>query len=394
MKNYYRLTFPERQLLYVNNKLPYIVFTLDQYVDGECLKEAVRRAVKVHPLFEQKIEKKISGYYFCNNNNTIEIKINANSYGENGFPWIITYNKNKIIFVGHHFLTDANGALSFVKTVLLFYYKKPDTDTVSLNISNVIKKTSTKKDKKFSLKINKPSTIEEHNFEKGKRCHFAIDYDDIDKLSKKYKISNSILLTSIFGKGMSVLSENKDKNVVIDLLVDLRYRMGVVTDRNFATVCKLGFNTKNIQNENFEKRANNFMHQFNLYKNSDYLKNIVNHWYRFRYISVSEYIVKRNFTKNHYNPCLHMSLSYIPNIDWPDNLQKHVRKIDLVPYKECSPPISALAVRYKNKIYCNLVATTKDNIFINTIKNELDNHNVHYDFGYSDYYFIEDKLKI
>lgn len=106
---------------------PMLKVAMKENIDHVRLEDAVYRAIRFHPLFGTQVG--FDRTYFLETNNRPLKLIHAKEserplqFGQdtNGYPWQICWSGKELCFEWSHGVTDANGALDFLRTILSMY---------------------------------------------------------------------------------------------------------------------------------------------------------------------------------------------------------------------------------------------------------------------------------
>jgi len=222
-----------------------LVYELYEDVDGILLKDAVNKAMDYHPVFKSKIVKSFGTYYIEENTKeavVIELPWEKSIvYGTkefNEFPWLCAYTENKITFVAAHFLTDGAGEISFMKTVLRFYFegkgaKFPSdfglVSDIKATYVDAFKKTGINKAKKAitTLKTVSATKVPDEFYDFSKTdfenivYYFIINKEDIHKLGTESETSSASVLAALGCRAYAKAASLKSGFVTASIACDL-----------------------------------------------------------------------------------------------------------------------------------------------------------------------------
>lgn len=224
---------------------------LKSKINKNILEIAIDKALKCYPSFKVKIGTGFFWNYFEYNFKKpiveeesgipceyIDVKEN------NDYIFKITYFKNKINLDVFHVLTDGNGAIQFLKSILYNYLNikyniESSEDTVVSDISyqdQYLKcydkkiKVSSNSKSAFQLKDKVIKNI-------NNTYHYIINVNEIRKVCKGYNVTITEYLTAvyIYALYLSMYKKDSKKEIIITVPINLRKYYQVNTLSNFFT---------------------------------------------------------------------------------------------------------------------------------------------------------------
>ena len=222
---------------------PFFKVQFVEKVDAERLHNAVKCALKEHPLFACTI---VYDKRFYLEEHDKEFKLfNTNeenrplTYGDatNGFLWQICYDDYNVIFEWFHAISDGRGGYEFFASVLSHYFnvERP----VELNLDLGLESLYDKKEKGTPEKKQAKGFKAEHMpyMKRGYRtdCHILkAPMKEVLSVSKKNDSSPAAVLPPLFAMAMRKnLSERiKNRNVSCNIIIDCRKPMKFKTMHN------------------------------------------------------------------------------------------------------------------------------------------------------------------
>ena len=212
-------------------------------VDAERLYDAVKRALKDHPLFACTIVYD-KGYYLEEHDKEFSL-FNVNEenrplkYGDdtNGFLWQICYDDYHVTFEWCHAISDGRGGYEFFASVLSNYFnvERP----VELNLNLGLESLYDKKEKGIPQKKQAKGFQAKHMpyMKRGYRtdCHvLKVPMKEVLSVSKKNDSSPAAVIAPLFSMAMRKnLSERiKNRNVSCNVIIDCRAPMKFKTMHN------------------------------------------------------------------------------------------------------------------------------------------------------------------
>ena len=221
-------------------------------VDVKRLYDAVKRALKDHPLFACTIvyDKK---YYLEEIDNDFSFyNVNEENrpliYGDdtNGYLWQICYDDYHVVFEWCHAISDGRGGFEFFTSILSYYFnvEKP----VEVNLDLGLESLYDKKEKGIPQK-KQPNGFKAKHMPYIKRgyktdCHILkVPMKEILTVSKKNDSSPAAVLPPLFSMAIrkSLSKKIKNRNVCCNLIIDCRAPMKFKTMHNCVLSKKITY---------------------------------------------------------------------------------------------------------------------------------------------------------
>ena len=231
---------------------PFFKVQFVQKIDVELLYNAVKSALKDHPLFACTIVYDKQYYLEEHDKEFRFFNVNEENrpleYGDatNGFLWQICYDDYHVIFEWCHAISDGRGGYEFFASVLSHYFgvKRP----VELNFDLGLERFYDKKEKGIPQK-KQPNGFKAKNIPYIKRgyktdCHILkVPMKEILAVSKKNDSSPAGVLPPLFSMAMRKnLSERiKNRNVCCSVIIDCRKPMQFKTMHNCVLSKKITY---------------------------------------------------------------------------------------------------------------------------------------------------------
>ena len=231
---------------------PFFKVQFVEKVDAECLYNAVKCALKDHPLFACTI-----GYdkqYYLEEHDKEFSLFNVNEenrplkYGDdtNGFLWQICYDDYHVIFEWCHAISDGRGGSEFFSSVLSYYFNVKRQ--VELNLDLGLESLYDKSEKGLPQKKQAPGFKAKHMpyMKRGYKtdCHILkVPMKEVLSVSKKNDSSPAAVLPPLFSMAMRKnLSERiKNRNVCCNIIIDCRTPMKFKTMHNCVLTKKITY---------------------------------------------------------------------------------------------------------------------------------------------------------
>ena len=221
-------------------------------VDVERLYDAVKLALKDHPLFACTIvydkqyyleehDKEFSFYNINEENRPLK-------YGDdtNGYLWQICYDDYHVIFEWCHAISDGRGGLEFFSSVLSYYFnvKKTVEQYFGLGLESLYNK----KEKGIPQK-KQPNGFKAKHMPYIKRgyltdCHILkVPMKEILTVAKKNDSSPAAVIPPLFSMAMrkNLSDKIKNRNVCCNLIIDCRAPMKYKTMHNCVLSKKITY---------------------------------------------------------------------------------------------------------------------------------------------------------
>ena len=310
---------------------------LYENIDKAILQESLHRTLEDYPLFLSRLEKGLFWYYLETSNEkpmvTKEQNILCDRLDEDLLFRVSYYNK-RINLEVYHALTDATGALSFLKTLITNYliikyniqknflvddssiYEKED-DSFEKYYKKSTKLKLPKDDKAYNLKGIK------HPEDRLQIIEGVVSTKDVLSLAKSYKTTVTVYLTSILisSIGATMSRKEKRKPVVITIPVNLRKYFKSNTARNF-------FNTITVSYK-FNEDNENLDHQMNALA---VLENVF--IIRLVPVFIKDIVLKYFHMKSRGEQTI--ALSNVGIVEMPKELQKYIKLFDVFASTDCT----------------------------------------------------------
>ena len=231
---------------------PFFKVQFVEKVDAERLYDAVKRALKEHPLFACTV---VYDKQYCLEEHDAEFRFfNANEesrplvYGDatNGYLWQICYDDYHVIFEWCHVISDGRGGYEFFASVLSHYFnvERP----VEINLDLGLESLYDKKEEGISQKKQAKGFKAKHMpyMKRGYRtdCHILkVPMKEVLAVSKKNDSSPAAVLPPLFAMAMRRnLSEHiKNRNVCCNVIIDCRKPMNFKTMHNCVLSKKITY---------------------------------------------------------------------------------------------------------------------------------------------------------
>lgn len=240
----------------VLENIPLFTVCFKAPIDPIRLESAVCQAIKACPLFGTKVmfDKE---YYLVDNDKPIRI-IHAGSHerplefgkSTNDYPWQICYDNNVMTFEWLHAITDGNGALDFVRMILLAYCKVDFPVSKKTYIIAPGLEPFYDKEEEGKEYPRDPDGFSFKDFPLIKNRGFKSDYhlltaqtSEIVGCARASESSVAPVLAVLFSKAlrMHLPKKAKNRNVACNVAVDLRRPLGYETMHNCVDLPRITY---------------------------------------------------------------------------------------------------------------------------------------------------------
>ena len=237
---------------YTNNNTFRLSVVLKEKVNPSYLKDAVIRTLIDYPSYKVKIRAGFFWNYFEKNDNDVIIEEESempcqsiNFVMNNDYLFKVTYFDKKINVDMCHMLTDGMGGVIFIKSIIYNYLNiKYDLD---IKVEDKYYDAGYGRDQylrrydKSMFSVDKSKNIflikDKYNIDINKTYHYIIDVDMFKKVCKKYNVSVTVLLTSLYVLALynTVYDKKSGRDIYINVPVDMRKHFNVYAFSNFFT---------------------------------------------------------------------------------------------------------------------------------------------------------------
>lgn len=247
MKNYYQLGVMDVYPIVANRTMientPFMQIKLKEKVNKERLYQAVKAALKDHPLFSCTI--KYDKYYYLEPLENDFSLINASEsdrplcFGDNtdGYLWQLCYEGNTIIFEWCHAVSDGRGGHAFITSLLCHYFNVDIKvkQCFNLGLESFYDKNEPGIPQKFQEKGFAAKDLP--YFKRGYKtdCHILkAPMSQVLTAAKRNDSSPAAVLPPLFSMAMRkhINPSAKNKNVRCNVVIDCRNPMKFETMHN------------------------------------------------------------------------------------------------------------------------------------------------------------------
>jgi len=298
---------------------------------------------------------------------------------------VIVY-KNRIALEIYHALTDGNGAMVFLKTLVAEYLRErygaqipfthgvldcdeapKDEELEDSFLKHVGDYSASRKDKD-AYKITGTQEAGIYN----NVIIGQMNVEDVVRLSKGYGVSVTAFLSSVLiaalidDQNKYVPNKKRQKPVKLMMPVNLRKMFGSVTLRNFVSFVNPGVDPR-MGEYTFEEIVKSVHHQMGMEitdknmmsKITPNVKSETNIILRFAPLFIKNFAIKTVFTiTGEKKSC--MTFSNLGNIELPEEMKKYVQRFDFIVGPPSSGTYNCGVISYGGKLYVSFLSKIKE----------------------------------
>ena len=263
---------------YTNNNTFRLSVVLKEKINPSYLKDAVIRTLIDYPSYKVKIRAGFFWNYFEKNDNDVIIEEenempceSINFVMNNDYLFKVTYFDKKINVDMCHMLTDGMGGTIFIKSIIYNYLNI--VKDMNIKIEDKYYDAGYGRDQylrrydKSMFSVDKSKNIflikDKYDINVNKTYHYIISVNDIKEVSKKYGVSITVLLTSLYVLTLynTVYDKKSNKDIYINVPVDMRKHFNVYAFSNFFTCMDIKANI-NRSDVDFESVLEQIKNEF------------------------------------------------------------------------------------------------------------------------------------
>ena len=263
---------------YTNNNTFRLSVVLKEKINPSYLKDAVLRTLIDYPSYKVKIRAGFFWNYFEKNDNDVIIEeVNEMPCESiifvmnNDYLFKVTYFDKKINVDMCHMLTDGMGGTIFIKSIIYNYLNI--VKDMNIKIEDKYYDAGYGRDQylrrydKSMFSVDKSKNIflikDKYDINVNKTYHYIISVNDIKEVSKKYGVSITVLLTSLYVLALynTVYDKKSNKDIYINVPVDMRKHFNVYAFSNFFTCMDIKANI-NRSDVDFESVLEQIKNEF------------------------------------------------------------------------------------------------------------------------------------
>ena len=359
--------------------------TLKDKIDENILQEALDNVIDRFPTFKYKLKQGLFWCYFkqIKENPLIEEDYNnpmlrINFKNHRNYLFRVRYYENRIAVEFFHALTDGNGAIKFISTLVGEYIKLKYKTNINYNEyvlnpkDKVLKEEYSDDFKKYARKVGNLVHEKPAYHYKGKIIDNddlnvitgKIKIDDLKKLTKKYNCTITCLIASLYILSIQELynKEHKKSNkpIKISIPVNLRNYYKSNTMRNFSSYINVGIDTiygnysleeiieivKCSMKLNLNEKIINAKITANVKLSRNYFIRLLPMFIKKHIMSFTEKMMGDRYCS--------ITLSNLGIITLPKEMEKYVYEVGALIGKSRGKPASSAMVGYNGNIYLTI----------------------------------------
>lgn len=404
--DYYDLSFSDQIIAAFDFGLPLFTFKLKKEINEEKLAEAVSEALLKHPLYKSRLVFEDGLYKYAHNdlkpvifhrtwNEPIKYGVKENNF----FPWIVMWEKNEIHFTAAHSLSDGGGASRFIKSVLVSYLEKADgikfSPNVDISVADAERTTELSSEKHLDESnqpmfvpkerdvIDTSPDIYENDISKISAYDISIKKSDIAHLAKESGTTTSAVLSSVLAIAYDKMLGVDEGNIKIEVPFDLRKFWNSVTDHNFDGMARLYYDIKKLKGKDFNLVQTAFRSQLDINMEISNQINNFNQEYKMKEMlkanpTMLEQMMK-SLTDRLFLPKASIVLTHLGNLGYPQELLNEILDFKFTNRVFPGSMMAAVGFVHNEYVTLNMVQATKNDIYIDKIKETLEEHNIPYE---------------
>ena len=364
---------------------------LDQKVNSEILHQALLRTIKRFPSMSVRLRKGLFWYYLDSIKNPPEVQEDVKNpcakmdfKKRNGYMFRVRYYENRIAAEFFHVLTDGTGGMVFLKTLVAEYMEIKNGEKIPRGNGILdCKEEPTEEETEDSfLRHARKATLSVGD---SKAWHIkgtkeSAGYMNVitaiipaSQLRTKAKEHNATVTEYLLTHMLLALEElqrSKEKGkklpIKINVPINLRKFYGSKTLRNFANYMNIGIEPE-LGTYTFEETLTLVKHQIGLMAtekimNGRFSSNVSNEkniLLRLTPLVIKEPVMKLAFLING-DRISTTILSNIGKIDLPEEMARHITRIDFMLGVQAQNPVACACVTFQDNCCINLTRSIKE----------------------------------
>ena len=375
------------------NNLFRISITLKEPIDKEILQSALDVTVKRFPSIAVRVRRGVFWYYLE------EIPKAPNVRQDTCYPlsrmpfndirkcaFRVLYYENRIAVEIFHALTDGNGGMIFLKTLVAEYLSQKHGITIPSN-SGVLDRSEEPSDAELEDSFlknegNVSSGRQESNAYRLKGIHEndgflhltsgVMDVNQVLQIAKSYNVTLTELITSVMIASIieiqneKVPNRNLQKPVKVLVPVNLRKMFESISLRNFVLYITPGINPR-MGDYSFEEITKIVHHKMGIELNNKHMSSLITANVKAEKIlllKIMPLFIKNIALKTVYNmvgekkSCL--TLSNLGVVKLPEEMSQYVERVDFVLGIQATGTNNCGVLSFGDKLYINIIRNIKE----------------------------------
>lgn len=325
-------------------------------IDEEILQEALDKSLEEYPFFRSALKRGLFWYYLETSSLIPKVTKEENVVCDRidtDLLFRVSYYRKRINLEVYHALTDGTGTLYFLRSLVTNYLviKYKIKERIILDNSSIHEKEvdSFEQYYKSSKKLTIPKNEIAHNL-KGNRypenhlqvIEGIVSTKEVLRLSKKYKTTVTIYLTSLLIKSIADTMSRKDKKkpIVVTIPVNLRKYFKSNTARNFFNTITVRYKFED-DTDNLENIIQSVDEQFKKKLTKEYLDKQMNSLAFLENVFIIRLVpvfIKDLVLKYFHNRSKKEQTTVLSNIgivNMPKELQNYIKLFDVFASTDC-----------------------------------------------------------
>ncbi len=410
----YLMEFNEQLGAYFNNRFPVFCFQMEEAVDCDKLTRAVCESLKYHPIFATRMMRGTNGQFWLEENSSEPVirKCQWNDrilYGTkemHEFPWIITYCENQILFSCSHALSDGNGVLTFMHSVLGFYLyyqgkierkildachpSDPDRTTENSSLANVDPDNVPLGNAKMHQPAILPESMYAAEQDEINSYRFTLPLEAIEKKAKDAEVTTFAVISAFLARGMEHMINMPDADIQVCVAVNLRKMFESVTEHNFTHTALLNYPVGKCSKLPMEMVETMFRSQLDLSTERSNLINTFNQASAGMQALEADPKFLEKCYKQIYNmlylPQASFVYTHLTKLPFQECILDHLKDFEIIGTPENNKLIVVLARTLRDNVSMAVYQATKKDCLINCVEEVLREEKMPYQIEKMDYH--------
>lgn len=397
--NRYCLSYREQRYAAIRQVIPDIRIRLRSKVDPDRLFASVTEALEYHPLFKTRMIRDHGLYWLVKNEAEPVIREEQWEtplvFGRNTdhrFPWAITYSENQILFTASHALSDGNGYLAFLRTVLILYLRNCGvafSEEVLHDLSRI--KSAADKDlyNPYELFCDMPSSppgvpvfppasmLPDDAFETDIRkistYKVSFDRDELRQAAGCSETSLFSVMACMLARATEHTFRMNEGFIEVRIPVDLRAFFPVITEHNFVYGFSLHYDVEKMKHLPSERVETAFRSQLDLFVDRDNLIQKMKQDQK-RYALLKQHPEALDAMSIEAEtpplPLAKIMYSHITRIDFPAEFEDQIAEFGYVTGSRADHYLLFMAMTRGSRIEFSVQQATRSDSLIQALKDE------------------------
>lgn len=402
--NSYELSFSDQIIAAFDTGLPLFSFRLKEKINEDILKEAVNEALLKHPLYRSRLIFEDGLYKYVDNalepvivHSKWDDPVKYGTEKNNYYPWVIIPGEYEINFTAAHSLSDGGGASRFIKSVLVSYLEKTGkqfSSGIDICIDDAERTTEISGEKhrdkdiealfvpKERKVIDTSPDLYEDDINKLSAFDITIKQSDIKKLSSASETTAFAPLAAILAIAYDKMLDLPEGNIKIEVPFDLRRFWNSISDHNFVSMASLYYDIAKMRGKDINLVQTAFRSQLDIYMDSSNQIDKFNQEFEMKEMLKADPAMLEQMTKGLtdrlFQSKASIVLTYLGNLGYPEELLAEIEDFKLTNGLFPGSMMAAVGFAHNDKITLNMIQATKGNIYIDKLRETMDENNIPY----------------